>query len=252
MRSLFVVCSWVIAVAAHADDPKAKTIPVAMYNSAGASGNGPKMLEDYLHANTEFRITRITAEEIRAGKLKGYQALIVPGGTSSTQGNTLGEDGREKIREFVRDGGSYLGLCAGCYLASKHYKWSLGILPVKVVDSANWERGRAELKIELTQDGQKWLPRNEVTPKTLYHNGPVLKVDQGAEKQVVSLAFFREEITRKDAKKGLMVDTPAIAAAPYGHGWAIGISPHPEQTEGLKDIVPSALRYALKQSELKK
>ena len=39
--------------------------------------------------------------------------------------------------------------------------------------------------------------------------------------------------------------TPAVVAARYGKGWAIGVSPHPEQTDGLKDLVPTAIRWAL-------
>ncbi|WP_020470954.1 BPL-N domain-containing protein [Zavarzinella formosa] len=220
-------------------------VPVAMYDSAGVGGDGPRLLEETFAAKTEFRITRITAEEIRAGKLKGYKALIVPGGLSQTQGNTLGEDGRDMIRAFVREGNSYVGICAGCYLASSHYKWSLGILPVKVVDSANWGRGIGDLRMELTSDGKEWLTRKESTAKVHYHNGPVLEPIKDSKEKLIPLALYKEEMTRKGAKEGLMKETPAIAAARYGKGWAVGISPHPEQSEGLQGFVPSALRFTL-------
>lgn len=240
-------------VRAEAPKPATATavVPVALYDGGGVGGNGPKMLEEVFHAGTEFRITRLKGEDIRAGKLKDFKVLIVPGGSGSKEANALEEEGREKIRQFVSDGGTYVGICAGCYLASCHYTWSLHILPVKVVDTPNWARGRANLSMEWTPDGKEWLARKDTEAKTLYHNGPVLQPLPDAKEKLIPLATFREEITRKGAKEGLMVNTPAIAAARYGKGWAVGISPHPEQTDGLKDIVPAALRWTRSSSSVK-
>jgi len=229
---------------AHAEEKK-PTVAVALYDGPGAGGDGPKMLEEKFHADTEFRITRIKAEEIRAGKLKNFKVLIVPGGTGSNEGNALGEDGREQVRKFVNEGGVYVGICAGCFLASCQYKWSLHILPVTVVDTPNWERGRGVLKLELTGDGKEWTGRKEADVKSIYHNGPVLKMMPDAKEKVIPLAVYREEMTRKGAKEGLMAGTPAMAAARYGKGWAIGVSPHPEQTADVKDLVPNVIRKAL-------
>jgi glutamine amidotransferase-like uncharacterized protein len=225
--------------------PAKAAVPVAMYNGAGVGGKGPQMLEEKFHADTEFKITRLKPEEIRAGKLKDYKVLIVPGGSSKTEGIALGEDGRDEIKKFVENGGTYVGICAGCYLASCNYDWSLHILPAKVVDSANWERGVGNLKLELTKEGKEWTARSENEVKTVYHNGPVLEAKTDEKEKLIPLAMYREELTRKGAKPGLMVNTPAIAAARFGKGWAIGVSPHPEQTEEIRDLVPSVIRWAL-------
>src|SRR5262245_24041661 len=110
----------VLATGVQADAPKANPqnpVAVALYAGAGASGKGPKMLEKTLQEKGEFKVTTITPEEIRAGKLKDYRVLIIPGGLSQTQGIALGEDGREMVRQFISEGGTYVGICAGCYLA---------------------------------------------------------------------------------------------------------------------------------------
>jgi putative intracellular protease/amidase len=224
--------------------PKA-VVPVAMYLDTGAGGNGPPAMEKSFHAGTEFRITRLKADDIRAGRLKGYKVLIVPGGSGSKEGTALGADGRAEVKRFVDAGGCYVGICAGCYLASTGYSWSLDILPAKTVDRANWMRGRGDLALEITPEGRQWFRRPDSSVKTIYHNGPVLAPLPDAKGKLIPLAVYREELTKKGAKAGLMVDTPAIAAARYGKGWAIGVSPHPEQTDGLKDLVPSAIRWAL-------
>ena len=36
---------------------------------------------------------------------------------------------RSEVKAFVKDGGCYVGICAGCYLASTGYDWSLDLLP---------------------------------------------------------------------------------------------------------------------------
>ena len=237
---------------ARAEKPAdAKIIPVAMYVDQGVSGKGPEMLDDKFYKDTEFRIIGLRAGDIRERKLKGFRVLIVPGGSGKGVATALGEEGRTAIKEFVENGGTYVGICAGCYLASCQYDWSLHILPAKLKDTANWERGRAILAITLTKDGKQWFGRTQDEVKTMYHNGPVLEPSPEAKDTLIPLAIYKEEVTRKGAKDGLMVNTPAITANRYGQGWVISISPHPEQTPDLKDLVPEAIRWAMK-SPMKK
>ena len=50
-----------------------------------------------------------------------YKLLYVIGGDSIAHGTSLGADGREIMRAFVENGGSYVGSCAGAFLASNGY-----------------------------------------------------------------------------------------------------------------------------------
>lgn len=50
-----------------------------------------------------------------------YRLLFVNGGNSRTHGQSLGKKGLENMRLFVRNGGSYVGTCAGAFLASNGY-----------------------------------------------------------------------------------------------------------------------------------
>ena len=47
-----------------------------------------------------------------------YKLLFVNGGLSTDHGKSLGESGLESMRIFVKNGGSYVGTCAGAFLAS--------------------------------------------------------------------------------------------------------------------------------------
>src|SRR4051812_18762966 len=83
---------------------------------------------------------RVGAKDIREGVLKEMDVLVQPGGSGSKQAEALQPEGCDAIREFVKGGGGYVGICAGSYLATTDYTWSLGILNAKVVDRKHWAR----------------------------------------------------------------------------------------------------------------
>lgn len=61
----------------------------------------------------------VTAKECQNNilKEKAFKILIVPGGSGKQKAGLLGEKGKEHIRAFVADGGTYLGFCGGAGLA---------------------------------------------------------------------------------------------------------------------------------------
>jgi hypothetical protein len=69
----------------------------------------------------------LRAGEIRGGGLCRYRMLFVPGGWASNKLSALGEKGREEIRRFVAEGGSYLGICGGAGMATRE---GIALLPV--------------------------------------------------------------------------------------------------------------------------
>lgn len=71
----------------------------------------------------------LTGTDIREGGLNGYDVLVVPGGWAGDKIVALGDGGRERIREYVSGGGSYLGICGGAGLALSHEN-GLGLAPI--------------------------------------------------------------------------------------------------------------------------
>jgi len=244
--ALFFFVGLVAVLPAASAQPPA-TIPVALYVDGGVSGKGPDMFEATAKASADLTVTRVKAADIRAGKLTGFRVLVMPGGTGGGQAKALEPAGRDAVKQFVKDGGCYVGICAGCYLASTGYDWSLDLLPAKVIDRAHWLRGTGDVKLEFTADAKDWLKVTEPFAACRYANGPILEPLPGA--KLIALAHFREEFVPKGGTAGVMVNTPAVVAARYGKGWVIGVSPHPEQTDGLKGVVPSAIRWALAHPE---
>ena len=102
---------------AAADPAAAPPVRVALYTDTGAAGDIDG-LAALLAATGGMTVERTDAATIRAGGLGGFDLVIHPGGSGSRQGKALGEDGRRAVREFVRDGGGMMGICAGAYLAA--------------------------------------------------------------------------------------------------------------------------------------
>jgi len=50
-----------------------------------------------------------------------YRVIYTNGGSATNHGTSLGEEGRDRVRDFVDGGGSYTGSCAGAFLSMLHY-----------------------------------------------------------------------------------------------------------------------------------
>ena len=72
----------------------------------------------------------IRTEDIKTGALNNYKMLFVPGGWASNKSKSLEESGLKAIREFVSNGGNYLGFCGGAGLATGA-KDCIGLLNIK-------------------------------------------------------------------------------------------------------------------------
>jgi hypothetical protein len=72
----------------------------------------------------------VSSEDIRKGCLDAYRLLLVPGGWASHKVRALGETGKEKVRAFIEQGGSYLGFCGGAGLALSSGP-SLSLVPLE-------------------------------------------------------------------------------------------------------------------------
>jgi len=70
----------------------------------------------------------IRSKDIKNGQLKNYKMLFVPGGWASNKLKTLEGDCLSKIKQFVSNGGNYLGFCGGAGLATLE---GLGLLNIK-------------------------------------------------------------------------------------------------------------------------
>lgn len=223
-----------------------KTLHVAVFKDIGV---GPcfRDLVAVLRKQPDIDMTIINGEDVRDGALSNFDVFMVPGGSGKKEARSLEGPGEAEVKRYVRAGGCYVGTCAGCYLASDA-KGFMGLLPVGIRDRAHWERGETKLPIEFTRAGEEVCGVARPMANIVYHNGPVLDCRQAFEdpelaKNLVPLAYFRDEIVAPGGERGVMTGAPAMVLGKYGKGLVLGISPHPEQTPPLHKIIPHFLHW---------
>ena len=252
MSKICVVWLQVFVLVSATVSAEEMPVRVAIFQDEG-TGKSAKKLTTALESlkGATFEVQQISAKQIRDGELSGVDVLIHPGGSGSKQGIALGKEGRETVRTFVQNGGGYLGICAGAYLATNDYSWSLNLIDAKVLDRLHWARGTGEVKLQLSPAGSE-LFRREGDELTLYYGqGPLLarrEWDDPAVPNYESLAIFATEIAKKGAPRGVMVGTSAAVRSQFGQGRVFCFSPHPESTKGQHDLIPLAVQWLVKEN----
>ena len=189
-------------------------------------------------------VVRLSPAEIQAGGLSRFDVVMFTGGSGSGQARALDRDGCDAVKDFVKQGGGYVGICAGSYLACSGFSWSLGLINAKTL-SPLWKRGTATVKIELTDRGREILGPLHGELDCLYYQGPIVGPAGARElPEFEPLAFFRSEVAKNNTPEGIMVDSPAILASRFGNGRVLCFSPHPEQSKGLETFVTRAVVWA--------
>ena len=223
---------------------KTKPLKVAIFNGTGASDHGIEETEGRIKSLPQAVVTRVKAEDWATIDLKTFDVVVFSGGSGSAQAEAIGEAGRNNVREYVRGGGGYVGICAGAYLACSNFKWGLGILNASTV-SSKWQRGQGFMDLEITDEGRKLLGDVRGTFKVRYHNGPIIKpADLTDVPAYTPVAFFRSEIAEYGSPVGVMVNSPSHALGTFGKGRVFISSPHPENTPGLEHFIPRGVLWA--------
>ena len=227
-------------------DPNDARPRIALFDGSGAgSANQARRFESQLPS---CRIERLGSEDVQAGCLDAFDAVIFPGGSGSRQARAIGESGRAKVRAFVSDGGGYIGVCAGAYLALDNYSWSLRLVPMDSYDRKHWRRGNANLDIKLTGDGMQMFRAPASERKISFRQGPLMQPSAEPDNKapVEVLAWFRFGVGRNGADPATMVDTPAIIRVEFGEGRVLLFSPHPEQTSGMEGWLRLGIDWTIK------
>jgi len=243
LLNALAVLALALCSAVQADE----SVHVAVFKGDGVGPSVEDVLAALKEAGAEnFSVRRMVADEIRAGKLSDVDVLIHPGGSGSKQGRALGEEGRKAVARFVRDGGGYLGVCGGAYLATNDYSWSLNLIDAKCVDRKHWARGTGSVNIKLSPAGSTFFGHASEQMEIFYGQGPLLGRPEWDDKEVPdyqSLAIYDSEIAEKGAPAGVMRGTSAVVRAKYQGGRVFCFSAHPEKTNDLHYMIPVAVRW---------
>ena len=173
-------------------------------------------------------IESVGADLINNGDLGNFRVLCVPGGDMYRYSQDISSEGKENIRNFIRDGGGYIGICGGAYFASEIVRWRgtllnmtpLGLFPgsaegpndaiVPYPEYAMCKINIIDVTHPITQSmgDSMWI---------LYYWGPELVVEEGADVSI--LGVYDSSIHA------------AMVALEYGEGRVFLSGTHPEIEE---------------------
>ncbi|MDR2337634.1 MAG: hypothetical protein LBE20_03165 [Deltaproteobacteria bacterium] len=228
---------------------------VIVYNGKGVSNMSMRWLHGRLKRFlVSVDVVSVDAEAIISGEAlaKDTVAIVFPGGHSRFFQQHLGSAGNERIREFVRNGGRYFGICGGAYYAASEIEFTgkelefpkrsgnlalfqgeaIGSLPeltrglyfTDEYDTAN------VVRIGYLLNTSKNTDVNSREVKSYYHGGP----------KFLPNGIQPFEILGKYAD---CLEDIAAVKVPYGLGCAVLVGIHPELYSGffLKDQISKFL-----------
>lgn len=226
-----------------------RPLKVGIYSGPGAPKSSVDAVIEVLKPFDEVTAITLSGDQVGQSELSSYDVLVFPGGTGGGQAKGIGESGLKNVREYVRNGGGYVGICAGAYLACSNFSWGLGILNAGTV-SNKWQRGQAILELETTREAEPVLGHVKDNFKVRYNNGPILKPWNRTDiPAYTTLAVFRTEVAKYGSPVGVQVNSPSHVIAPFGKGRVFVSSPHPEGTPGLENLIPRGIFWAAGEKE---
>jgi glutamine amidotransferase-like uncharacterized protein len=199
---------------------------VALYSDNGCWDESLQALEN-MFAWMGYTVTQVDAAYINKN-IGTFKILCVPGGDMYQYSQDISAAGKENIRDFIRHGGAYIGICGGAYFAGEKVIWrgqQLSMTPLGLfsgmtqgpIDEIIPYPDCGMCKITII-DSTHPITRSEPDSLwVLYYWGPALIPDQDA--AVTILGRYADS------------SEPAMLAFEYGDGRVFIIGTHPEIEE---------------------
>ena len=219
-------------------------LKVGVYADMGPGGIGAVEWFRLVHESPEMELKLLDGKMVREGALDGLDLLIMPGGSSVAEFETLGTNGVERMKAFVRNGGGYVGTCAGCCLLMDGPKKRARMMPW---NSTGSEGNTMFPAFNLNAKGAAALGLKEGRHVMRYHGGPFLwpTTNVIADAHMEIWGTFDSEATFKGRlnQNKKMYGAGAIVGGTYGKGRVFVTSAHPEYFNGTLYIVEAGLKY---------
>lgn len=226
-----------------------KPMRVAVFQGHGAD---PECVSDAVEAlkiDAAMQPELLSAADLVTGKLDGCDALVLPGGGGFRQMGNLGTLGQEAVLDFVKlRGKGVVGLCAGAYMLSRTQGYPcFRLVGLEAIDREHDERGHGMVSFSPTPRAQEVFPELRGLERAFmqYFEGPVL-IPAGSG-VFVPLGVMRSDVhLENDAPAGMTVGKTFLACAEAGKGRVFVSVGHPENTPGMRWMVPRMVRWTLR------
>jgi len=222
-------------------------IQVGVFDGNGAGAISVIETIEALRIDTGIYAFPISAVDIQKGKLNNIDVLIFPGGSGSKELNNLGQTGKEKVIDFVKNQGKgVVGICAGAYLLSSTAGYpSIAMASSIHIDTKHYNRGRGLVQFDLTSQGLEIFPELEGKEMFVqYYDGPVLSQSDSIESDYNEVATFITDIHPDNyAPEGITPGSTFGLNENIGNGKLFIFAGHPESTPGMRWLIPRMVRW---------
>ncbi len=200
---------------------------VALYCDRGADEGCIKATQNMFEW-MGYSVQLVKADYFNSAHPCDCSILCFPGGDMYQYAQDISQDGKEKIRSFIRNGGAYIGICGGSYFTASDVIWQgtrlpmnpLGLFPGEArgpVDAIAPYPQCTMCRINIVNSTHPITQSETDTTWILYCYGPMFSPDDGAD--IVILGQYD------------IGGQPAVAAFEYGLGRVFIIGAHPEFEE---------------------
>jgi glutamine amidotransferase-like uncharacterized protein len=175
----------------------------------------------------------VNKNDINKKKLIGnYRGLFMPGGWAGDYNRDIKSSGDQHIRDFINQGGAYIGMSAGAFYACDVTIWEGNVYnyPSNIFDGdcigpieeiAPWpEYVMTTMDINLGHEICVYEPSQR---EVLYYGEPYFVAHSGQEMQVLASWIVPGNLEADGA--------PGIIGFNYGNGRVVLVGPHPEIDE---------------------
>lgn len=244
MKRLVLILAVVFGFGALWAETNAAPLKVAVYADKGPSGIGALEWFRLVNDSPDMELKLVDGAAVRAGALAGQDLFIMPGGSSSSEYNSLGTNGVAKMKDFIREGGGYVGTCAGCCLMMDGPKRAR-VMPWS---SRGTEKDLFYPLVKVNEAGAKALGIRAGVHKMRFHGGPLMRPTtnaiEGASFELWGTVDGEFTYRGKLAHQKQHYGAAAIVGGTYGKGRVFVTSMHPEYYESMHYLVIAAIRYA--------
>lgn len=222
-----------------------RPLRTAVYAGVGPMGLSSTELVRYVARSPELDLVLVDGNDVRNGALDGVDLLVMPGGISGLIVGDLGPEGVANVKSFVRRGGGYVGICAGCVvLLDDEFRAAYG------TDMVPYSRygafsGDAMTSMVLTDEGASALGMEKTEFDVWYSAGPIMfrRHEEVPDAKIETWGLFGKNVS-DEGWGARMSGCVSCIGGTYGKGRIAATACHPEFRHSSDALAKGLFRYA--------
>ena len=222
-----------------------RPLRAGVFTGIGSMGLSSTELIRYVARSPDLDLTLVDSADVRNGALDGLDLFVMPGGSSGVIMGDLGHKGVENLKAFVRRGGAYVGICAGCViLLDDEYRIAcgMGMTPYSRYGAYS---GDAMTSMTLTDEGAKALGMAKGTFDVWYSGGPIMfrRNEEVPDAKIETWGLYGSNVTNEGWGAHMKGNVSCIGGT-YGKGRIAATACHPEFRHSADALAEGLFRYA--------